>query len=320
MLSSTRATAFFFFVLAVGGSAAVSGAAPAERTLVTKDRLTSSQLEQLVAGPMDMVRQGNLEGARRAVEMSVADAARGGRDEISIADTLQAFGVELYIAGVKGTRELQEASVPFLYRSIAAYESAFGADDPEVAVALNSYSDALVALSSGEPPPAAIESLDRAYKIRSAKLGNDNLETIDTRIHLASLRAGLKPVSNDPAASAVELTTMSADLNRAVGSGDRRAIVDLIHALTDLAERYVKDGRTEQATRIEETLVRRTEPLSTSDPDVCRALAMNSLRWRQARRDRKLLVDVSTSSDQVDLRSLVSGDCSTRRAGDGPGL
>lgn len=156
----------------------------------TKDRLSQDRMATLVSGPMRAVEREGLSAGKAAFErlLAVARTAHGPRS-VEVADLLTSFGVSLYSFGLDSDdRGIREASLPYLEAAIPAYRAAFGAADPEVAVALNSYADAQVALHENDPPDSADAALEEAYRIRLGAFGPANPETLASLRYLARLR------------------------------------------------------------------------------------------------------------------------------------
>ena len=166
--------------------------APPARPPETKDRLSPEAMERLVEGPMSTVReQGLAAGEARFEELRAAEAARSGPSSVAVADLLMAFGVELHMEWIMTEdRALLQASRDRVHQSIAAYRAAFGPDHPEVAVALHSFATVDIELHEGEATPEAEAALREALRIRRAKLGPQNHETVATEERFASLASG----------------------------------------------------------------------------------------------------------------------------------
>lgn len=159
------------------------------RPYETKDRLSPEQMTQLVEKPMSVFRSSGLEAAAKSFEMLLTDSvgAHGSGSEEE-ADLLTSFGVELFLdVDAEDDPEACSASVDYLKRAISAYRMAFGPDHPEVAVALNTYADALLQTSGETGRAEANAALEEAYSIRLAALGADNRETMATADRLGKL-------------------------------------------------------------------------------------------------------------------------------------
>lgn len=156
----------------------------------TKDRLPPERMEQLVAGPMSLLQKSGLSAAQKDFDTLLTAAVRKhGNGSVEEADLLTSFGVELFLDDIdEDDPAVGRASVVYLKRAIPAYRAAFGARHPEVAVALNSYADALLQVEGDTARPEAESALEEAYSIRLATLGPENGETKSTARDLASVR------------------------------------------------------------------------------------------------------------------------------------
>lgn len=187
--------------LALPATVPGSPSTPGQDQRYTKDRLSTEMMEALVGQPIGLVRSGNLAGGERAFEQLLArEIASRGDGSVEAADLLTAFGVLVYAAGVEaGDDALREKSLSYLERSIPAYRTAFGADHPEVAVALNTYADAETEIRGGSASIEAERALEEAYRIRVASLGPQHTETLASLSGLARLRGHPSRTGKDPA-------------------------------------------------------------------------------------------------------------------------
>ena len=111
----------------------------------TKDRLTSERMRELAAEPMAFARRGDIDAAIASFAgIKARTVADKGKASLEVADLLTAFGVELYIYGLDSKEDRYRlASLPYLREAIDAYKAALGPRHPEVAVAQDSYTDAV---------------------------------------------------------------------------------------------------------------------------------------------------------------------------------
>lgn len=175
-------------------------AEPATMITETKDRLPSDAMAALVMPAMEAVCNGDLGQAEFLIERQI-EAARIAHGEHSIreADILSSFGVELYAEGQSSENNIiQQASLRYLSRAIPATRAAFGARDPEVALALHSLADAEIELADQAPSAIADAALNEAYDIRVATLGRHNLESVATLAALGRLEGLPARVKGDP--------------------------------------------------------------------------------------------------------------------------
>lgn len=177
-------------VLAASSVPAVPSAGPPAQSSVTEtqDRLPPERMEQLVAGPMSVFRKSGLVAARKDFDTLLAGAVKAhGKGSVEAADLLTSFAVQLFEAGIDDDTAVAKASLDYLKRAISAYRAAFGPRHPEVALALNSYADALMQVNGDAGRPDAKAALEEAHSIRVATLGADNPETQAAADKLAQL-------------------------------------------------------------------------------------------------------------------------------------
>lgn len=152
------------------------------RPHTTKDRLSAERMEQLVDRPISVWRASGLAAAEKDFDALLTAAVEAhGSGSVEEADLLTSFGVELFLDTIgEDDPGVRKASVDYLKRAIPAYRAAFGTNHPEVAVALNSYADALFQVEGEAARPEAYSALEEAYFIRLATLGPDHPETMST--------------------------------------------------------------------------------------------------------------------------------------------
>jgi len=168
-------------------------------TNYTKDRLTSERMAELVAAPMKLVRRGDLDGATASFAVIKArTAAEKGSNSLELADLLTSFGVGLYLYGLESEDDRYRlASLPYLREAIDAYKAALGPRHPEVAVAQDSYADAVVETKAPVPPDQIEAMLLDALAIRLATLGEANSETRDALADLGDHYASRAKAAGD---------------------------------------------------------------------------------------------------------------------------
>jgi hypothetical protein len=151
----------------------------------TQDRMPPERMEALVAAPLAWARAGDLPRAQQEFD---ALMARSDREDKG--DLLEAFGVALFTVDVEGEAgiRLKRAAIPYLQRAIPATAERFGNAHPEVALALNTYGDALREVSPGDPPRQVDEAYEEAHRIRLDALGARNPETVYVLLRLAQVR------------------------------------------------------------------------------------------------------------------------------------
>lgn len=166
-------------------AAAVPADGPPAEPAYTADRISPEALDAMVAEPVARIAAGQLEAGVRAFEAQLARASAADQ-----ADLLTAFGIAVYKLGLSGDDDdrLRRASLPFLERAIPATAARFGANHPEMALAIHTYADALRALSPDDPPREADALYQQAYDIRVRTLGPGNLETLAVLLRIAQLK------------------------------------------------------------------------------------------------------------------------------------
>ncbi len=166
----------------------------------TRDRLPDSVIERLVEQPMAVVRKSGLPAGEAAFDRLLTETKeRKGPRSVEAADLLTAFGVQLYVENsVPGSPE-SEAARHYLRDAVPAYIAAFGPNNPEVALALNTRADIERKQSPGDPPPLVEALLDQALSIRTQTLGPHNGETVATLTRLADIHALPHRLKRDPA-------------------------------------------------------------------------------------------------------------------------
>lgn len=140
-------------------------------------RLSTTRMEELVAAPVAAVRAGKWD---KAVAMLEADRARvaGQAAAITCADLDESFGVLVYTEGLTGgPSRLKADALPFLERAVGSYRAALGDRHPEVALALQSWADVLIALDRAGNAPRARQAYCEAFRIRFAALGPTDKNT-----------------------------------------------------------------------------------------------------------------------------------------------
>ena len=218
---------------------------PAEPAYTT-DRISYEALDAMVAAPVARIAAGRLEDGVQAFEAQLARASAADK-----ADLLTAFGIAVYKLGLSGDDDgLRRASLPFLERAIAATAARFGADHPETALAINTYADALRALSPDDPPRQVDDLYRQAYDIRVRTLGPGNLETLAVLLRIAQLtghptRTGRDPARTEAAAALFEQVIKGREL-----SPDQPDYETAEDARLGLIRMYVLNGAVAKAAAI----------------------------------------------------------------------
>ncbi|WP_337187093.1 hypothetical protein [Phenylobacterium sp.] len=222
-------------------SPGAAGAADALGAPETKNRLSPEVMETLVAAPLAQIKGGDLAGGQATFEQLLQDLeTRHGKHSTMLPDALSAFGVLIREPGYEAE------SLPYLKRAVAAGRTAFGPDDPELAVLLHDYAVALIIADEADPSPDADASAAEAYRIRRDALGPDNIETIGVLGLIGELQGLPSRTGGDiaKADAAVGLLRKKADFMRRLPYPDARR--DGREALLKIAEVHARHGRSDK--------------------------------------------------------------------------
>jgi len=204
-------------------------------------------MAELVAEPIAIVESKGLAEGRTAFERLLARAtAEHGARSVEVADLIESFGVGLYILGLDSDEGFKVASVSYLEAAIPAYRAAFGNAHPEVAVALNSYADVLLALHEDDPPSSAESAYEEAYRIRLDALGPTNIETLASLRYLARLR-GLPSRTHGDRARIEAVADLYRRLIANSSDDQRMGDESASHARTAFARMYARNGMAAEA-------------------------------------------------------------------------
>jgi hypothetical protein len=203
---------------------------------------------------------------------------------------LTAMGVELFIVAPDAAddspkRALQSAGLTYLERAIPATRDAFGAEDPEVALAETDYIDATLELDRTNPPPDVDAYARKAYRIRLARLGPGNGETIAAMMELARIdglpsRTGGTP---DKVKAAAALMEQARALQAA---GPPRARMDTIWPLIHEADIYLENGLPSEAESAFERAENQFKTADRKDDGDILGFAILSLDFAERMNDR----------------------------------
>lgn len=163
------------------GPLALSDRGPPE----TKDRLSTERMQQLVNGPMQFVNEGRLNEGEAEFQRLLDESRRThGERSVEVADLQSSFALQLFL---EGSDETRYASRKYFQQAIPAFRAAFGADHPEVAVALNDLASVEQRLSPDDPAPVVEELLRETLRIRLEAFGPAHHETRATMTYLANV-------------------------------------------------------------------------------------------------------------------------------------
>lgn len=222
----------------------------------TQDRVPAEEIERLVARPMAKVEDGDLAGGIAVFEEMLRDtrAARG-EQSAEVADLLIAFGVGLYMEhNTTDDPAVAEASLKYMRESVDAYRAAFGPIHPEVALAINSYADAIYqAAPDGEVPPEVISLLKDSLRIRLATLGKDNVESRANMAKLANRMVERAKHAGSPTNEAEELYRGA--LRNAPANAEADRITGAVPIRLNLAQLLAESGRSDAALKELEIVV-----------------------------------------------------------------
>jgi len=216
----------------------------------TKDRLSDEQMEALVAAPIDLARKGDLDAAKASFDklLRQTDSAKD-KSRLAIADLLTSFGVKLYVQGLDSDDDrMRLASLAYLREAVGAYRAALGSRHPEVAVALNSYADAITE-THAPVPPDEVEAIEReALDIRLAAFGEANSETRSSYASLANYLASQARSPSDRYAMEAE-QLYHRNLAFAVRDGSSGPDTSVAEIYLDLARLYALDSTADRSLR-----------------------------------------------------------------------
>lgn len=226
----------------LAGGAVAQVSPPAEPPALTKDRISEAELDAMVAGPMALVNDGDLEAGVKAFE-SLLDAGRKqhGAQSTEVADLLTAFGVALTAA------DYRKEAIPYLRAAVEVSRSVYGPEHPEFALAVTDVAMALWDQAEDEPPPLEVdEALRTAWRIRVATLGPNHPETAWTLGRLAALAALPSRIDGRPerVEAAIALRLQAIEAMR-VGV-DPNFMDAVALGYLDLAGLYVRNGRLDE--------------------------------------------------------------------------
>lgn len=223
----------------------------------TQDRLTPERMQALVALPLRYAKAGAWLHAQSEFEALLARSGKGAES-----DLLTAFGISLYSMEAdseEAERRWRRAALPYLERAIPAAAARFGAGHPEVALALNTYGDALEQASPGDPPRQVDRAYAKAYLIRLRALGPRNGETVYALFRLAQVRGLRSRTRGDPRLVA-EVGRMFEDSIRGIEASRDPELPDVRRVRLAQLEMYVRNGRPAQALAIARAEDSRPEP------------------------------------------------------------
>jgi hypothetical protein len=162
---------------------------------VTKDRLPTADLIQLVSGPMAALREAGLAQAQEAFEGQLAKVrAAHGDDSVAASDQLHAMGIALFAEGQQTDRpDLMQAAIPYLRQAVAATRKAWGSGHPELALALNDYASAAHMACPQPAPTDLAAAMEEAYAIRLETLGPSNSETVEAKDAIVWMKRPCRP-------------------------------------------------------------------------------------------------------------------------------
>lgn len=212
----------------------------------TSSRLDHEAMRRLLESLMPAIESGDIDEAeRRFARLLTSQTDRHGRVSVAGADLQAAFGVTVFNTAREPER--RRRGIAYLRRAAEAYAAHFGRDHPEVALTLSDVGVAHVTLAPDDPPPAADEAIEEAYRIRRSTLGPQNVETASSLARLAQLR-GLPARTRGDAAS---IEASAALFRQAIEDFGHQLVVPSGHGavttLIDLARMYAVNGRPSEA-------------------------------------------------------------------------
>jgi tetratricopeptide (TPR) repeat protein len=215
----------------------------------TQERVSNQELAAMVAGPLDLAERGDLSGAQREFETLLK---RSRPEEES--DLLTAFGVGLHSLGdAEEDDPYRRASIPYLERSVPAAIRRFGSGHPEVALALNTYADALRSLSPDDPPRQVDQAYARAFAIRERTLGRINAETLFALFRLAQVQGLPSRTGGDPARIERAAAMFRAVIQGREANPDQPSSESAENVRLSLVEMYVRNRDMAKAVEVART-------------------------------------------------------------------
>jgi hypothetical protein len=219
-------------------------APPPEHGGTTNERLSDVEMERLAERPMDLVERGDLAGGKRQFELEFASILkRKGERSLTPGDMLTAFGLGLR------REEHDTEAIPYFRRAVAAYRTAVGPNDPELALALHTLADSIYDNprdpQTAPPPDEVMAAMNEALRIRRASLGPNNAETAITYVRLGRL-------NGHPALTAGDEVRVDAAARQAryglelLPNCPNLDPVDISIARRTVVEIYARNGRTRE--------------------------------------------------------------------------
>jgi hypothetical protein len=154
-------------------------------------RLDTDALIGLIDLPARRLDKGDLAGAEAAFASELRrQAVRHGERSSAVADHLSAFGLVLFLQErpERLASLYKSRSLIYLRRAIPRYRAAYGAGNPETALAIGTYAAAALQVAPDDPPRDLEVLLDEAYRIRAAALGPGSADAAAALLQIAELR------------------------------------------------------------------------------------------------------------------------------------
>ena len=258
----------------------------------TADRLPEAQREALIAAPMALVRQGELDRGQQVFERQMSDVRRtAGADSLEAADLLSAFGVALYV------EDHRRAAVDYMRRALEIYRVVFGPRHAEVALALTDYAKVRDGAEPVAGDPGVVADLEEAYRMRLDLLGAGDAETVMSLAYLGEAKGKPARTGRDPAriAEAVALLRRAYD---GLDATPNKQACDRPAVRLKMAELYALNGMA--ATAWEHFEAYEREACSTDDEDA----QAHIRRGASFLRDDFLAVGLKDQADLIVARYL----------------
>ncbi|HEY0012720.1 MAG TPA: hypothetical protein VGB79_07685 [Allosphingosinicella sp.] len=252
-------------LLAAFASVACAAPASAQPELPRRPEVERTDYDRLLAlirGPVGLLDRGDLAGAEAAFAAQLArHAGRTGRAAIGYSDRLMAMGLALYIRDGSTPRpaEMRRRSLDYFRRAVQASRTAFGPDDPEVALAIGTLAEAALEVAPDDPPAGLETLLADAHRIFAAAYGSNDIAPARMLLHRAQVLGAPSRTRGDPAAvaAAAELFRQTIPVFRVADEVEYNS--GLFPGELGIARMYVQHGRIAEAVALVEEAAARNK-------------------------------------------------------------
>jgi hypothetical protein len=286
-------------LLASTASASAQQTPPPSLVVETKDRLSPENRRAIIEVPSGLIEAGDLERGQQAFE-ALLDRIRTerGAESVAAADALSAFGVELY--------GLQRGamSLPYLRRAVVAYRSAFGADHPEVALALNDLADVMLQVDPDDASPELLATVQECLRIRTKTLGLGNPETAMTYIVLGKVEGLPARTQGNMARIDGAAASIRRGIHLLSSIPDTGGLASLL-AYAELAEVYARNGRGPECVAAVRELTTRAPPRHDAGRVILAARIQKIAQVLEENGARSAARDIRAYEPSLDVDALI---------------